>query len=177
MEGPKSTKLTKPVATAKSENEPTDRDRPVLHPQGGERPRRAWRSLSRIDDDWTQSDRKRGRRNDTLWIPEAEERTQPKKPEAVAESKYEPTDYEQAVLAKQAERLKDQVRVPRIRFVEDEGGGRQLFDHPDQAIAFALIKEAFGRQTISLPRVCYTICARHCRPMSTRHLTILGRTI
>ena len=72
------------------------------------------------------------------------ERTQPKKPETVAESKYEPTDYERAVLAKQAQRLKDQVRVPRIRFVEDERGGRWEFDHPDQAIAFALLKEAFG---------------------------------
>jgi hypothetical protein len=40
--------------------------------------------------------------------------------------------------------LKDQVRVPRIRFVEDERGGRWEFDHPDQTIAFALLKEAFG---------------------------------
>ena len=72
------------------------------------------------------------------------ERTPPKKPETVAESKYEPTDYERAVLAKQAQRLKDQVRVPRIRFVEDQRGGRWEFDHPDQTIAFALVQEAFG---------------------------------
>ncbi|HJZ68322.1 MAG TPA: hypothetical protein VKF81_09390 [Blastocatellia bacterium] len=72
------------------------------------------------------------------------ERTQPKKLETVAESKYEPTDYERAVLAKQKQRLKDQVRVPRIRFVEDHRGGRREFDHPDQTIAFALLKEAFG---------------------------------
>ena len=64
--------------------------------------------------------------------------------ERLLNSKYEPTDYERAVLAKQAQRLKDQVRVPRIKFVEDERGGRQQFDHPDQAIASALLKEAFG---------------------------------
>jgi predicted DNA binding CopG/RHH family protein len=46
-------------------------------------------------------------------------RTQPEKPEAPAESKYEPTDYERAVLAKQAQRLKDQVRAPRVKFVTD----------------------------------------------------------
>ena len=64
--------------------------------------------------------------------------------ERLLKSKYEPTDYERALLAKQAERLKEQVRVPRIKFVEDERGGRQQFDHPDQAIASALLKEAFG---------------------------------
>jgi hypothetical protein len=144
MKGPKSTKQKKRAATAKSKNEPTDRERPALNQQGGERPRRARRSFSIIDDDWTGHDRKRGRRNDTLWLPEAKERTQPKKPEAVAESKYKLTDYERAVLAKQEQRSKDQVRVPRIRFVEDERGGRREFDHPDQAIASALLKEAFG---------------------------------
>src|SRR6516164_6982526 len=138
----KSTRPTKTLAIGESGNESTDRERPMLHRQGRERPTRARQSF--IDDDWTRGDRKRGRRNDTLWIPEAKERTQPKKPKAVAESKYEPTDYERTVLAKQAERLKDQVRVPRIRFVEHQGGGRQQFDHPDQAIAFALLKEAFG---------------------------------
>jgi hypothetical protein len=71
-------------------------------------------------------------------------RTQPQRPEAVAESKYEPNDYERAILAKQAQRLKDQIRVPRIRFVEGRGGGWPEFDHPDQAIAFALLREAFG---------------------------------
>jgi hypothetical protein len=71
-------------------------------------------------------------------------RTQPQKPEAVAESKYEPTDYERSVLAKQAQRSKDQVRAPRMKFVEDERGGRPAFDHPDPLIAFALLKEAFG---------------------------------
>jgi hypothetical protein len=146
MKGPESTKVTKPVATAESKNKPTDRERAVLHEQGGERPRRAWRGFTVIDDDWTRRDRKRGRLKDALltdWE-EAMERTQPKNPEAVAESKYEPTDYERAVLAKQAQRLKDQVRVPRIRFVEDQRGGRLEYDHPDQAIAFALLKEAFG---------------------------------
>ena len=107
----KSTRPTKTLAIGESGNESTDRERPMLHQQGEERPT---------------------------------ERTQPKKPKAVAESKYEPTDYERTVLAKQAERLKDQVRVPRIRFVEDQHGGRRQFDHPDQAIAFALLKEAFG---------------------------------
>jgi hypothetical protein len=72
------------------------------------------------------------------------EQTQPKKPEAVAESKYEPTDYERDVLAKQAQRLKDQVRAPRMKFVEDVRGGRLEFDHPDRAIASALLNEAFG---------------------------------
>ena len=106
-----------------------------------------WKSFTIIDDDWAQLQRQRGRLKDALlnWeILKAMERTQPKKPETVAESKYEPTDYERAVLAKQAQRLKDQVRVPRIRFVEDQRGGRLEFDHPDQAIAFALLKEAFG---------------------------------
>ena len=143
----KSTKLTKPVAIAESKNEPTDREPAVLHEQGGECPRRAWRSFTVIDDDWARLERQRGRLKDALltdWEIEAMERTQPKKPETVAESKYEPTDYERAVLAKQAQRLKDQVRAPRIRFVEDQRGGRREFDHPDQAIAFALLKEAFG---------------------------------
>ncbi len=107
-----------------------------------------WKSFTIIDDDWARLERKRGRLKEALltdWESlEAMERTQPKKPEAVAVSKYEPTDYERAVLAKQAHRLKDQIRVPRIRFVEDERGGRHEFDHPDQAIAFALLKEAFG---------------------------------
>ena|SRR6516165_848196 len=115
MKDIKSTKQTKPVGTAKSKNELTAREPPVVHPQGAERPRRA--RPVRIDDDRTQRDRKRGRRNDTLWIPEAKERTQPKNPDAVAKSKYQPTDYERTVLAKQAERLKDQVRVPRMKFV------------------------------------------------------------
>ena len=105
------------------------------------------KSFTIIDDDWARLERKRGRLKEVLlnWqILTAMERTQPKKPETVTESKYEPTDYERAVLAKQAQRLKDQVRVPRIRFVEDQHGGRWEFDHPDQAIAFALLKEAFG---------------------------------
>ena len=144
MKGPKSIKLTKPVAIAESKNKPPDRERVVLHEQGGERPRRARRSFTVIDDDWTRRDRERGHRNDTIWLPEAKGRTQSKKPEAVAESKYEQADYERTVLAKQEQRLKDQVRVPRIKFVEDEGGGRREFDHPDQAIASALLKEAFG---------------------------------
>ena len=107
-----------------------------------------WKSFTIIDDDWARRERKRGRLKDALltdWeILKAMERTQPKKPETVAESKYEPTDYERAVLAKQAQRLKDQVRVPRIRFVVDQRGGRLEFDHPSQSIAFALLKEAFG---------------------------------
>jgi hypothetical protein len=135
---------TKPVATAESKNEPTDRQ-PVK--QGGNRLRCAWRSFAVIDDDWARLQRQRGRLKEQLlnWgILKAMERTQPKKSETVSESKYEPTDYERAVLAKQAQRLKDQVRVPRIRFVEDYGGGRWEFDHRDQVIAFALLKEAFG---------------------------------
>jgi len=75
------------------------------------------------------------------------ERTRPKNPEAGAEPKYEPSDDERAVLAKQAQRLKDQVRVPRMNFVEDVRGGRLEFDHPDQAIAAALLREAFGTTT------------------------------
>ena len=136
---------TKPVAAAESKNKPTDRKPAVPHEQGGRRPRRV-RTV--IDDDWARRERQRGRLKDALLTDrenlEAIERTQPKKPETVVESKYEPTDYERAVLAKQAQRLKDQVRVPRIRFVEDHRGGRREFDHPDQAIAFALLKEAFG---------------------------------
>jgi hypothetical protein len=144
----KATQQTKkPAATAESKNEPTDREPAVLHEQG-ERPRPAWRSFTTIDDDWARRERKRGRQKDALStdsdIPEALERTQQEKPEAAAEPKYEPNDYEQAVLAKQALRLKDQVRVPRIKFVVDRSGGRREFDHPDQTIAFALLKEAFG---------------------------------
>jgi hypothetical protein len=149
MEGPKSTTLTKPVATPSSKNEPTDREPAVLNEQGGKRPNNgpARPSFERIDDEWARRERKRGRLKDAL-LPNQETlemaRTQPKKPEALAESKYEPTDYERTVLAKQAQRLKDQVRVPCIRFVEDQRGARHEFDHPDQAIAFALLKEAFG---------------------------------
>jgi hypothetical protein len=129
-----------PVPKSESKNEPTE--------QRGRRPRSAWRSFTTIDDDWVRHDRQRGRLKDALFTDheslEAMEQTQPENPEAVAQSKYEPTDYERAVLAKQAQRLKDQVRVPRIKFVEDRRGGRREFDHPDQAIAFALLKEAFG---------------------------------
>ncbi|HJZ66970.1 MAG TPA: hypothetical protein VKF81_02410 [Blastocatellia bacterium] len=39
--------------------------------------------------------------------------------------------------------MKEQVRVPRMKFVEGVGGWL-AFDHPDQFIAFALLKEAFG---------------------------------
>ena len=158
MKDIKSTKQTKPVGTAKSKNELTAREPPVVHPQGAERPKRA--RPVRIDDDWTQRDRKRGRRNDTLWIPEAKERTQPKNPDAVAKSKYQPTDYERTVLAKQAERLKDQVRVPRMKFVEDYGGGRLEFDHPDQFIASALLREAFGTADDQFARgLLHYLCA------------------
>jgi hypothetical protein len=135
------------VAKPKSKSEPTGRERALLPEQGGQRPRCAWRSFTTIDDDWTRRDRQRGRLKDALQtreIVEAMEQTRPQNPEAVAQSKYEPTDYERAVLAKQAQRLKDQVRVPAIRFVEDQRGGRREFDHPDQAIALALLNEAFG---------------------------------
>jgi hypothetical protein len=135
------------VAKPKSKNEPTDRERALLPEQGGQRPRCAWRSFTTIDDDWTRRDRQRGRLKNALEtreIVEAMEQTRPQNPEAVAQSKYEPTDYERAVLARQAQRLKDQVRVPAIRFVEDQRGGRREFDHPDQAIALALLNEAFG---------------------------------
>lgn len=144
----KANQAKKPIAAVESKNKPTDRNPAVLHEQGATPPRAAWRSFTIIDDDWARLDRKRGRLKDALstdWeIPEALERTQQKKPEAAAESKYEPTDYERAVLAKQAQRLKDQVRVPRIKLVVDQGGGRRVFDHPNQAIAFALLKEGFG---------------------------------
>jgi hypothetical protein len=143
----KATQPVKPVAAPKSKNEPTDREPAVLHEQGGRRPR-PWRSFTILDDDWARRERKRGRLKDALAadreILEAMERTQPKNAEPVAESRYEPTDYERAVLAKQTQRSKDQVRVPRMKFVEDYRGGRLEFDHPDQAIAFALLKEAFG---------------------------------
>ena len=139
----KSTRPTKTLAIGESGNESTDRERAMLHQQGEERPTLARRHFAVIDDDWARAETKRGRLKDELNL-EAMNRTQPEKPETVAESKYEPTDYERAVLAKQAQRLKDQVRVPRIKFVEDYRGGRREFDHPDQAIAFALLKEAFG---------------------------------
>jgi hypothetical protein len=134
------------VAKAESRNKPTDREPAVLHEQGGMRPRPARRRLTTIDNDWAARDRQRGRLKDALLTAPEEvmERTEPNNPEAVAESKYVPTDYERAVLAKQEQRLKDQVRVPRLKFVEDVRGGRREFDHPDQAVASALLNEAFG---------------------------------
>ena len=147
MNGPKTTKLAKSVATPKSKNEPTDREPAVLHEQGGKRPNNGWRSFAVIDEEWARRGRNRGRLKDALLTDQEileMARTQPTTPEAVAESKYEPTDYERAVLAKQAQRLKDQVRVPRMKFVADQRGERLEYDHPDQDIAFALIKEAFG---------------------------------
>ena len=149
MNGPKTTKLAKSVATPKSNNEPTDREPAVLHEQGGNRPNSgpARRSFAVIDDNWARRDRNRGRLKDALLTDQEileMARTQPTTPEAVAESKYEPTDYERAVLAKQVQRLKDQVRAPRMKFVADQHGERLEYDHPDQDIAFVLLKEAFG---------------------------------
>jgi len=142
----KATRTKKPAATAESKNLPTDRGPAVIHEKGGERPR-ARRRFTIIDDDWARNERQRGRLKEALltdwWILEAKERTR-KIPDTIVESRYEPTDYERGVLAKQAERLKDRVRAPRMKFVEDERGGRLAFDHPDQVIAFALLKEAFG---------------------------------
>src|SRR5690348_4217643 len=109
MKDSRSTKRTKPGAMPKSKNvlcEPA-----VFNEQGGER---RSRSFTIIDDDWTRRARKRALRNDTIWLPAAK----PKKTGEVAEEKYEPNEYERAVLAKQEQRLKDQVRVPLIRFVE-----------------------------------------------------------
>jgi hypothetical protein len=83
-----------------------------------------WKSFTIIDDDWARLEHRRGRLKDALLTDwenlEARERTQPKKTETVAKSKYEPTDDERAVLAKQAQRLKDQARVPRVRFADDQ---------------------------------------------------------
>jgi hypothetical protein len=137
-----------PLRKADSKNAPTDRESPMVREQEGKRPRSAWRSFTILDSDWARRERNRGRLKDALSTdPEgldAIERTQPKNSETVAESKYEPSDYERAVLAKQAQRLKDQVRAPRMKFVADSRGGRLEFDHPDQAIALALLREAFG---------------------------------
>jgi hypothetical protein len=133
----------KPATTAESKNEPADREPAVLHAQGGERPRRARRRFTTIDDDWTRSERRRQHLKDVL-VPHWEVgRTQPKRTEAGAEPKYEPTADELAVLAKQEQRSKDQVHAPRMRFVEGVSSWLE-FDHPDQAIAFALLREAFG---------------------------------
>ena len=62
----KATQPIKPVAAAESKNEPTDREPAVLHEQGGERPRRARRSFTTIDDDWARLERQRGRLKDAL---------------------------------------------------------------------------------------------------------------
>jgi hypothetical protein len=144
----KARQTKKPIGIAESKKEPTDREPTVLHEHGGERPKHRRRSFTTIDDDWARTERQLGRLKDELVIywgsPKAMERTQPNKPGTVTESKYKLTEYERAVLVKQAQRLKDQVRVPRMKFVEDERGGRPAFDHPDQVIAFALLKEAFG---------------------------------
>jgi hypothetical protein len=133
----------KPVATAESKNEP-DREPSVLHEQA---PRRARRRSTVIYDDWAQLERRHGDLKVALlpWVaPTTHGTNTTQETEPVAGSKYQPTPYEHEVLAKQAQRLNDQVRVPRIQFVEDQRGGRREFDHPDQAIAFALLKEAFG---------------------------------
>jgi hypothetical protein len=147
MERPKTTAQKKPVATPKSKSEPIGPA--VLHEQGGNRldSGPAWRRSTFIDDEWARHERKRGRLKDALLTDQEileTARTQPEKPEAAALSKYEPTDYERAALAKQAQRLKDQVHAPRMKFVVDRRGGRLEYDHPDQDIAFALLKEAFG---------------------------------
>jgi len=118
--------------------------------QAMERPRPSRRSHFIMDEDTARLQRKRDDIDELLQLlpfwgsRQAMERTQPKNPEAVAEPKYEPTDDERVVLAKQAQRLKDQVRAPRMKFVEDVRGGRLEFDHPNQAIAAALLNEAFG---------------------------------
>lgn len=57
---------TSPVAATESKNAPPDRKRAPLHEQEGQRPRRAWRSFSTIDDDWARRDRRRGRLKDAL---------------------------------------------------------------------------------------------------------------
>jgi hypothetical protein len=163
MEGPKSTTLTKSIATPKSQNESTDREPAALHEQGGKRPNNgpAWPRFAVIDDEWARRDRNRGRLKDALLTDQEileMARTQPKK--EAAELKYEPTDYERIVLAKQAQRLKDQVRAPRMKFVEDQRGGRLEYDHPDQDIAFALLKEAFGTADDQFARgLLHYLCA------------------
>jgi len=163
MEGPKSTAQKEPTAMPKSKSEPI---RPaVLHEQGGKRLNSApaWRSFAVIDDEWVRRERKRGRLKDALLTDHQileMARTQREKPEAAAVSKYEPTDYERAVLAKQAQRLKDQVRAPRVKFVTDKHGGRLEYDHPDQDIAFALLKEAFGTADDEFARgLLHYLCA------------------
>jgi hypothetical protein len=137
MERPKTTAQKKPVATP-------SKGEPILHEQGSAP---AWRRSTFIDDEWARHESKRGRLKDALLTDQEileMARTHPEEPEAAAVSKYEPSDYERAVLAKQAQRLKDQVRAPRMKFVVDRRGGRLEYDHPDQDIAFALLKEAFG---------------------------------
>jgi hypothetical protein len=100
------------------------------------------------------------------------------KPETAAESKYEPTDYERAVLVKQARRLKDQVRAPRMKFVVDQRGGRLEYDHPDQDIAFALLKEAFGTADDEFPRgLLHYLCAVLPIDENYRRLSFLGQAI
>src|SRR5215472_13446634 len=92
-EGPmKSRRTKKPVAVAESKDAPTGRQSAVLHEQEGERSRATWRSSTIIDDDWTRGARQRGRMKDAIL---------PHWQKPVAESKYKPTDYERAVLAKQ----------------------------------------------------------------------------
>jgi hypothetical protein len=165
VNGPKTTKLAKSVATPESKNEPTDSESAVLHEQGGKRPNSgpARRSFAVIDDEWARRERERGRLKDALLTDQEileMARTQPKEPETAAESKYEPTDYERTVLAKQAQRLKDQVRAPRMKFVADQRGGRLEYDHPDQDIAFALLKEAFGTADDQFARgLLHYLCA------------------
>src|ERR1700741_5265995 len=86
----KATQPKKPVTTVESKNELTDRQPAGTYEQRGESPRRAWRSFTTIDDDWTRLERRRQHLKNAL-LPDREMgRTQPQRPEAVAESKYEP---------------------------------------------------------------------------------------
>ena len=47
-----------------------------------------------------------------------------------------------------------------MKFVEDYGGGRLEFDHPDQFIASALLREAFGTADDQFARgLLHYLCA------------------
>jgi hypothetical protein len=57
---------------------------------------------------------------------------------------YEPTDAERATLNRQAQRQKEQPVAPSLKVVADYRGVRVEYDHPDQVVAFSLLKEALG---------------------------------
>jgi hypothetical protein len=57
---------------------------------------------------------------------------------------YIPTDREQEILSKQAEKLEAEPPVPRLKTMRTRGTLMIVPDHPDRNVGFALLQEAIG---------------------------------